>query len=234
MDEDPRSLAERVLLFLAPFALAALYILLMMALLTPEVFTPVLAAMFVYLLSPLGVEIVIPSTYVLLGGGAGLLAVIVLSIILVDVFTAVFMFWNFGLAERAPGLGGLLRRTEAVCRRKIEEKRWGEGVTLLALAAYVALPFQMSGGFVGFIFGRVLGIEPRKVLLAVSAGSAAGGVPVGVAAFLLGEPLVDLLEAGWLQAIGSTVGILIVLGFIVGVTVVYWRAYVRRGDEDSR
>jgi hypothetical protein len=232
LSRDLQRIFERVLLFVTPFTLAALYVMVMFALITPDVFAPILAAMFVYLLSPLGVEIVIPSTYVLVGGGAAILAVIVLSIVMVDVFTAVFMFWNFDLAERIPGLGGFIRRTEAVCSRKIEEKKWGEGVTMLALAAYVALPFQMSGGVVGSIFGRVLGIDRRKVLLAVSAGSAAGGVPVGVAAFLVGEPLVRFLQSGWLQFIGSIVGILIVVGFILGVSYVYWKTYKRNVDGD--
>src|SRR2546428_1449078 len=133
-----------------------------------------------YLVPPLGAEFWVPSSVLAVqasGGGLPEAAIAVASIVLVDWFTALFLLWNFDLAERAPFLGKFIDRTEVKCRRFLAEKPWRQRLAAAALALYVALPVQMSGGVVGSILGRVMGIPRYRVFTIVALSSAAGAVP---------------------------------------------------------
>ena len=149
---SPAWVVRRLGLFFLPLVLAAVYLLAVWDMLVPAASAIVLTAMLTYLVSPLGVEIVVPSAVLALRLSPEVpdpnpaIAVAVLSVILVDVFTALFLMWNFDLAERVPLLGGFIRKTETKARVVIERKKWGEEVTLAALVAYVALPVQMKIG----------------------------------------------------------------------------------------
>jgi len=219
MVDLPPNIPRRVAQLLTPFVLASLYVLLLFLILDPRAFQLILGAMLTYLLSPLGVEIVIPTTILVLGGDAFQASVAILSIVLVDVFIALFFFWNFDLAEKIPLMGRFIRRTERICFEKMSKRRWGEKVALTSLALYVALPFQMSGGLVGSVLGRVLGIERFKVFLSVSLGSLAGGLSVGIATYFVGPPLVTLLASNLIEI----TGILIVVAFIAVLLYIYFR-----------
>src|SRR2546428_12183049 len=116
-----------------------------------------------YLVTPLGAEFWVPSSVLAVqagGGGLPEAAIAVGSIVLVDWFTALFLLWNFDLAERAPFLGKFIDRTEEKCRRFLAEKPWRQRLAAAALALYVALPVQMSGGVVGPLPARGGGVSP--------------------------------------------------------------------------
>jgi len=195
----------------------------------------IVGGMFTYLVAPVGTEIVIPLTILALkdqgGGGPFLITLAVGGIVLVDVCTALFMLWNFDLAERIPILGKFIQKTEAKCRAGIRERGWRERATLTALVAYVALPVQMSGGVVGSILGRVMGIRPRRVFFAVVGGSSLGAIPVGLLSLLIPDNSLrafkERFEAfGWLQTI---TGVLIILGFLGVIYYLYTRGRNARG-----
>ncbi|HEV8594174.1 MAG TPA: small multi-drug export protein, partial [Thermoplasmata archaeon] len=88
---------------------------------------------------------------------------------------------------------------------------------------YVALPVQMTGGLFGSVLGRVMGIERKRVFLAVVAGSLAGAVPMGLLAVVFGDSILEVLEAPTVQNIAAVAGILITVAFVVAVLLLYRR-----------
>ena len=184
--------------------------------------------MLTYLVSPLGIEFVIPFMVLAIrtSPDSSVMAIVIaiLSVILVDVFTALFMLWNFELAERAPLLGRFVRKIKEKCRAVIQKKKWGEGATLAALTTYVALPVQMSGGVVGSILGRLLGATPRKVFFAVSAGSLIGAIPFGLFAALIPESDLQAFVR-WTESLTlpQIAGIILIAVFVITIVYLYFR-----------
>src|SRR3989454_8009030 len=218
-----QKVAVRGLLFALPLLLPLGYILALEALLPPVFFSIAFVAMIGYLVTPLGAEFWVPSSVLAVqanGGGIAAAAVAVASIVMVDWFTALFLLWNFDLGERAPFLGKFIDRTEEKCRRFLAEKPWRQRLAAAALALYVALPVQMSGGVVGSILGRVMGIPRYRVFAIVAASSAAGAFPIAAATFVLGPPVLD-----WGRGWGASRPPLL-LGVVVLVTLLPRIAYI--------
>ena len=213
-------------LFVLPFAVAFVYVVSMLPLMPIEQWRTIVGGMGLYLLAPVGTEVVVPVVVILLQEAGAATHVVVLgvaSIALVDVFTALFFLGNWDLVERTPYVGRGLRRVEDKCRAVIARKKWGEGATLTALALYVALPVQMTGGLFGSVLGRVLGMDKVKVFLAVTAGSLAGAVPMGIVAWLAGRPILAVLQSATAQTIAALAGILITVAFIAAIAWMYRR-----------
>lgn len=212
-------------LFVFPFALAFVWVVSLLAVMTIDQWRIVFGGMTTYLLVPVGTEVVVPAVVVLLGIDAAWYVVVlgITSVVLVDVFVALFVAWNWDLFERIPYLGGVLRRVEAKCHAIIARKKWGEGTTLMALAAYVALPVQMTGGLFGSVLGRVMGIDKGRVFLAVVAGSLAGAIPMGILAVVVREPMLRALESPTAQSLATVAGILITVAFVAAVVLLYRR-----------
>ena len=220
-----RKVVVRATLFAMPLLLPLAYIALLQAALPPVFFGIAFGAMLGYLVTPLGAEFWVPSSVLLVlqyGGGLPEATVAVASIVLVDWFTALFLLWNFDLAERAPFLGKFIEKTEVRCRRFLDEKPWRRRLAAAALALYVALPVQMSGGVVGSILGRVMGIPRYRVFAIVAASSAAGAFPIAAATFVLGPQVLD-----WGRGWGAS-GLPLVLGVVVLVTFIAGIAYMVR------
>jgi len=216
----------RAALFVLPFAIAFVYVVTLLAVLTVDEWRIVFGGMATYLVAPVGTEVVIPAVFIALLAVHAAWPVFVIaatSVVLVDVLTALFFLWNWDLIERVPRVGRILRRVEDKCRQVIEKRRWGGGATLMALALYVALPFQMTGGLFGSVLGRVMGLNKIKVFLAVTAGSIAGAVPLGIVAYLVGPPVLAALESPSAQTFGLAAGILITVAFVGAVVLLYRR-----------
>jgi len=220
----------RLGLFVLPFALGFVYVVSLLAAMPVDAWYAVFGGMATYLLAPVGTEIVIPAVFLLLFDLAAppyVFALAVSSVVLVDVFTALFFLWNWDLVERVPRLGGVVRRIEDRCRRILERRRWGARATYAALATYVALPFQMTGGLFGSVLGRIMGLERGKVFLAVTAGSLAGGVPMGLLAYFFIGPVHAALTAPGAQVAGIVAGILITAAFVCAIAYLYLREGAR-------
>src|SRR2546428_8417301 len=173
-----------------------------------------------YLVPPLGAEFWVPSSVLAVqasGGGLPEAAIAVASIVLVDWFTALFLLWNFDLAERAPFLGKFIEKTEVRCRRFLDEKPWRRRLAAAALALYVALPVQMSGGVVGSILGRVMGVPRYPGFAVVAARSSAGAFPIAALASLF-APAVVAWAQGWAASgLPAVLGAAAILAFVAGI-----------------
>jgi len=110
-------------LFVLPFAVAFVYVVSMLPLMPIEQWRTIVGGMGLYLLAPVGTEVVVPVVVILLQEAGAATHVVVLgvaSIALVDVFTALFFLWNWDLVERIPYLGRAVQRVEDRCRRIVE------------------------------------------------------------------------------------------------------------------
>jgi len=229
-----QKVAVRGLLFALPLLLPLGYILALEAILPPVFFSIAFVAMIGYLVTPLGAEFWVPSSVLAVqasGGGVAEAAIAVASIVLVDWFTALFLLWNFDLAERAPFLGKFIDRTEVKCRRVLAEKPWRQRLAAAALALYVALPVQMSGGVVGSILGRVMGIPRYRVFTIVAASSAAGAFPIAAATFLLGPGVLAWAQGWAASGLPLAVGVVGLVIFIGGIAYMVRRS--RRNHDEA-
>ena len=229
-----RQVALRVAFFALPPALAATYILALRAALSDAFFQIAFVAMVGYLLTPLGAEFWVPTSVLAVqaqGGGVAEAAWAVGSVVLVDWFSALFLLWNFDLAERMPWVGKFIDRTEVRCRRFLAEKPWRQRLALLALALYVALPVQMSGGVVGSILGRVMGIPRYRVFAIVCAASAAGAFPIAAATWVIGPPVVAWALAWAGSGFALVLGVLVLVAFVAAI--VYMVRRGRKGGNDE-
>lgn len=214
-------LLRQVLLILIPVFVSLGFILILYLTLEIGVFNIIMAVMVGYTVSPFGPEIVIPAGILALEalGLYSLTYIVIVAVVFVDFILGVFVFLNFEIVEAIPWLGKWVKKSKEVFSKKL--KKGKETAALSVLALYVALPFQGSGGFVGSIMGRVVGLNRYKVLLAVLIGSILGAVPIGLAAHYGLAAFLTTLESG--EFLYQVVGILIIIIFIV--VVVY---FIRR------
>ena len=120
-----------------------------------------------YFLTPLGMEIGVPT-----GIGLGIPPLmVVLFILFVDGVTAMFLIWNLGYAKLIPYLGGLLIAAEKKGEELFKKYTWVDRLAFVGLALFVMIPIAGTGAIIGSIVGRIMGMNPYKMLLAILVGS---------------------------------------------------------------
>jgi hypothetical protein len=139
-----------------------------------------------YTLPPAGKETIIPKAVA--GGVPSWIAGP--STTMVDSCVSLFLIWNYDWVKKIPLLGPALGRAEEKGRKRIRKAKWFKRTAFFFTTLVVFVPFSGSGGFGGTIFGRVLGMNPYRVLLAVIIGSLIGSTGFAI----LSETLVDFLE----------------------------------------
>jgi hypothetical protein len=228
-DGSGHSMLRRILFIFVPVIVALAFILILYLTLEIGVFNIIMAVMVGYTISPLGPEIVIPAGILALEaeGLFSLTYIVIVAVVFVDFTLALFVFLNFEIVESIPLIGKWVQKSKEIFSKKLRKGR--ETVALSALALYVALPFQGSGGFVGSIMGRVVGLNRFKVFFAVIIGSVFGAVPIGIAAHYGLAAALKTLEAG--ETLYKVVGILIIIIFIL--VVVYFIRRERKAKNES-
>ncbi|MBN1432003.1 MAG: small multi-drug export protein [Methanomicrobiaceae archaeon] len=178
MDTKYKGTAERIMNAGAiavnlglPFAIFGAYILLLWLALPHSLFLSMMTIMFIYFIPPAGKESVIP-----LGIAIGIpWWIVAFSIALMDILSTLFMVLNFDLALKIPVIGtrwmsSFMERGESFFR----SHRWLEKLSTLGLAIFVMIPMQGTGGLATPIVGRMIGIPPLQVLIAVISGALTG------------------------------------------------------------
>jgi len=167
----------RLIALLLPVLLVLVHLMVMYFTLRYDQFLIVIGLMITYLLPPAGKETVIP-----LGIALGIpWWYIALAITMVDIETGTFMALNFDLAYRIPWLGGFLTRFTDKTTQFLEEHLWVEGLSVFGIMLMVMVPLLGSGGIRGSVAGRLLGIKPYLVFIAIAAGALIGcfGIALG-------------------------------------------------------
>jgi uncharacterized membrane protein len=221
-----KRLGRRVVLIFIPVIAALLFISLLFLFLEYHVFGIMMGVMVGYTISPFGPEIVIPAGILALQaeGLYSLTYLVIFAVVFVDVVLALFVLLNFEIITAIPLVGKWVKKSEEVFSKKLKKGR--EKLALSALALYVALPFQGSGGFVGSIMGRMVGLNKFKVFFAIILGSLLGAVPIGIAAHYGLAAFLSAIEAG--EDLYKIIGILIIIIFIIVV------AYIIRRERTKK
>ena len=123
-----------------------------------------------YFFPPLGKETIIPGGII-----AGINPIVMaFSIAFVDIIVALFLVWNYDLAKKVPLIGNFIRKVEIIGRKSSSKYNWMKPLRFIGIMLFVMVPFQGSGGLVGSIVGRLIGMKPWNIFFAISTGSVAG------------------------------------------------------------
>ncbi len=171
------SRAYRIAVLLLPFLVLAIHLVVMYATLSYDLFLIMVGLMAAYILPPAGKETIIPIG-IALGFPWWYIA---LSIVMIDVETGLFMAFNFDLAYEIPYLGKILDDLTRATERFLEGHHWLAGLYFFAIVLMVMVPVLGSGGVRGSIVGRLLGMDPRVVFLAIVIGALIGCFGIALA-----------------------------------------------------
>ncbi|MFW3146932.1 MAG: small multi-drug export protein [Thermoplasmatota archaeon] len=177
-----------------------------------------------YTLPPAGKETIIPKVvldihYPVPGWLAGI------STSIIDSVVSLFLIWNYDWVKRLPVLGPALEKTEAKGSQKVAKSKWFRRSTFIMTTFFVFVPFSGSGGVGGTVFGRIVGMKPYRVLLAVVIGSTMGSTAFAIAA----ERLQDVLGSN--NPVISFISNLNMLQVVVVILVVGFLVYTVRNPK---
>ncbi len=207
--------------FFTPFCIAALGILVLYLLLDPNTAAKLFVLMTAYFIPPLGKESIIP-----IGVAGGMITqpftntlliippihpvIMALSIAFVDIVVALFLVWNYDLAKKIPLVGRFMTKVERIGKRSSTKYSWIKPLRFIGIILFVMVPFQGSGGLVGSILGRLIGMKPWNIVYAISIGSLTGCLLIAYFADAIFTVLVTNLLAGLLLVI-----IIIIIGLMI-------------------
>jgi uncharacterized membrane protein len=97
-----------------------------------------------------------------------------LSIAFVDIVVALFLMWNYDFAKKIPLVGRFMEKVEIIGKNSSNKYTWIKPLRFIGIILFVMVPFQGSGGLVGSIVGRLIGMKPLITFLAISIGAIIG------------------------------------------------------------
>lgn len=164
-----------------------------------------------YFFPPLGKETIIPAGII-----AGINPIIMaLSIAYVDIIVALFLVWNYDFTKKIPLIGKFIEKIEKIGKTTSSKYNWIKPLRFIGIMLFVMVPFQGSGGLVGSIIGRLIGMKPINIFLAISSGSIFGCLLIAYFADIILSIIVRNL----------LFGILIIIIFIT--IVIMYLAYIK-------
>ena len=207
---------------LFPIAMAIAGIFLLFIVVDDTIFPKLLLLMTVYFIPPLGKETVIPLA---VAGGqfsfpwsSELIIVpkidpltIALSIAFVDICIALFLALNYDYAKGIPAVGTFMKKVEKLGSDSSGKYKWLMPLRFFGIALFVMVPFQGSGGLVGSILGRLIGMKPWDVFAAISVGTVSGCLLIAYFA----ETMIELFSNN------IVLGLFIIIVMIIIGTIVY-------------
>ncbi len=215
---------ERLFRLFVPPAIGVFMVLLFYLLLPYDYFFSVAGAMFLYFVPPAGKESMVPTVVVLLKEAYGIwsIPIATLAIGYIDGMVALFLYWNWDLIQSIPVIGPALKRFEESMRRKMKKREWVRRLGYVGIVLFVAFPFQGSGGVGGTIMGHMLGLNPRRVLYAITIGAFLGCFLIAVISYYAYEATTNILSGK------NPIWTVLSLVLITVVVVTIWMIYRRK------
>ncbi len=99
---------------------------------------------------------------------------VIVAVVFVDLITSLFMVWNFDMALKIPFLGKLILEAEEKGHEYLNKYSFISRLAFLGIALFIAVPFNGTNAVMGSIIGRIIGMKPWYVWLAVVIGSFLG------------------------------------------------------------
>ncbi|MDD1723528.1 MAG: small multi-drug export protein [Methanospirillum sp.] len=177
--------AYRAFLLAVPFILGILLILGLRVIYDYNRFLQIAGLVLLYFIPPAGKETIIPAAIAL----GFPWQVICFSITYIDIISCLFMLWNFDLICRIPVIGGWILYLVQNGTDYLSRHPWIERFCFIGLATFVFLPLQGSGSVGGSILGRILGMSPIRIFLAVTAGATLHSTIIGLSMYAIQEYL---------------------------------------------
>jgi uncharacterized membrane protein len=140
--------------------------------------------------------------------------IMALSIAFVDIIVALFLMWNYDLAKKIPLVGTFIKKIEVIGHKSSNNYSWVIPLRFIGIILFVMVPFQGSGGLVGSIVGRFMGMKPVNTFLAITIGSVVG---CSLVAFFS-----DIIFSVFVQNVLIGLIILIII-IIIGLMIVIYR-----------
>ena len=100
--------------------------------------------------------------------------IMALSIAFVDIIVALFLMWNYDFAKQVPFVGRFMKKIESIGQKSSSKYAWITPLRFIGIVLFVMVPFQGSGGLVGSIVGRLIGMKPMNTFLAITVGAIIG------------------------------------------------------------
>ncbi|HWQ68291.1 MAG TPA: small multi-drug export protein [Methanospirillum sp.] len=211
------------LLFLIPFILGFLLLFVFWVVYDSSHFFQIAGLIFLYFIPPAGKETIIPA-----GVALGFpWQVVCFSITYIDAISCMFMLWNFDLICRIPILGRWVFFLVQNGGMYLSKHQWVERFCFVGLTSFVFLPLQGSGAVGGSILGRMLGMNPLRIFLAIVIGSSLHSLVIGLSVYAIGE----YLDLNLWYLVG--VFLLIVL-FTSTFSLIYYLIRKKNGSEDVK
>ena len=142
--------------------------------------------------------------------------VMALNLAVMDTLLAWFLTFNIDLVKRWRGVGRIIVTIENKSKGLFEKYQWLRKIAVVFIALFVLIPFQGSGGLSASIIGRLMGLKPWKVLIAVSVGALTGCMAIAY--------MVDTIT----KYFSTTVQITIFVVFVALITLFFLYSY-RKG-----
>ena len=221
-EKSELNVIKRIAKFLIPFLIAGIGIILIYTILENQISIKLLLLMFAYFFPPLGKESIIP---VGISGGEITIPlynqqititpinplIMALSIAFVDIVVALFLVWNYDLAKKIPIIGNFIEKVEKIGRKSSNKYNWIKPLRFIGIMLFVMVPFQGSGGLVGSILGRLIGMKPWNIFFAISSGSLFGCILIAY----FTDTILNIFNTNLLQ------GLLILLLILIIITIIY-------------
>jgi len=141
-----------------------------------------------------------------------------LAVAFIDIVVALFLVWNYDLAKKIPLIGNFMVKVEDIGKTSSTKYGWIKPLRFIGIALFVMVPFQGSGGLVGSIIGRLIGMKPWNIFFAISIGAITGCLLIAYFA--------DALRLVFIQ--NFLVGILIIIILvIIGIMILVYKKTMR-------
>jgi len=134
-----------------------------------------------------------------------------LAVAFIDIVVALFLVWNYDLAKKIPVIGKFIIKVEERGKNAEEKYGWVKPLRFIGIILFVMIPFQGSGGLVGSIVGRLIGMKPLNTFIAISIGAVIGCLLIATFA-----------QAFLIFAEINTSITLILIGIIATIVIIYY------------
>lgn len=214
-----------ILKFLVPFVIAILGMIFLYIFVDSESSGKLFLLMFAYFFPPLGKETIIPIG---ISGGELNIAILnqhivvpeinplimALTIAFVDIVVALFLLWNYDLAKKIPLIGKFMIKVESIGKSSSDKYSWIKPLRFIGIVLFVMVPFQGSGGLVGSILGRLIGMRPLNTFFAISIGSIVGCLLIAYFA----DAILSVFVTNFMYGV-----LIIIILLVIGIMVLIYR-----------
>ena len=134
-----------------------------------------------------------------------------------DISIAVILVYNLPRLYRLPRLGPVLEDLAEHGLYLLEQHPWMRRITIVGVVAFVMFPLTGTGAIGGSIFGRLLGLGPRRTMASIAVGACAGAYGMAYFGDRIAAVFTEEMRHSWqFKASG-------ILALVVMVGIVWWR-----------